>query len=104
MTKSNVSDGVAIVFGDGETRVIRPLTLKQLRKFVVVIDKLGSTESAVSMSDEDIDTMVDAAEIILSKIDPKLAEDREALEDAVDLISFNKMMTVAMGNSVATEE
>jgi hypothetical protein len=104
MTKSNVSDGVAIVFGDGETRVIRPLTLKQLRKFVVVIDKLGSTESAVSMSDEDIDTMVDAAEIILSKIDPKLAEDREALEDAVDLISFNKMMTVAMGNTVTTEE
>jgi hypothetical protein len=103
MTKSNVSDGVAIVFGDGETRVIRPLTLKQLRKFVVVIDKLGSTESAVSMSDEDIDTMVDAAEIILSKIDPKLAEDREALEDAVDLISFNKM-TVAMGNTVTTEE
>jgi hypothetical protein len=104
MTKSNVSDGVAIVFGDGETRVIRPLTLKQLRKFVVVIDKLGATESAVSMSDEDIDTMVDAAEIILSKIDPKLAEDREALEDAVDLISFNKMMTVAMGNTVTTEE
>ena len=103
MNKNDVRQGEAIEFGDDITRTVRPLTLKQLRKFVKVIEKLGSTEDATTMSDEDIDTMLDAAEIILAKVDPKLAADREALEDAVDLVSFNKMMNVAMGNSAPNE-
>ena len=90
-------------FADDVIRYVRPLTLKQLRKFVEVIDKLGSTENAATMSDEDIDTMLDAAEIILSRCDPVLAADRDKLEDAVDLVSFNKMMNVAMGNASPEE-
>lgn len=103
MNKNDVRQGVSIEFGDEVVRTVKPLTLKQLRKFVKIIEKLGSTEDATTMTDEDIDTMVDAAEIILAKIDPKLAADREALEDAVDLVSFNKMMNVAMGNSSPEE-
>ena len=73
MNKNDVRQGIAIEFGDGVARTVRPLTLKQLRKFVVVIEKLGSTENAATMTDDDIDTMVDAAGIILSKVDPALA-------------------------------
>ena len=103
MNKNDVRQGIAIEFGDGVSRTIRPLTLKQLRKFVVVIEKLGSTENASTMTDDDIDTMVDAAEIILAKVDPALAADRDALEEAVDLVAFNKMMNVAMGASSPEE-
>jgi len=103
MDKNDVTKGVAIEFGDGVVRKVKPLTLKQLRKFVKIIDKLGATDDATSMSDEDIDTMVDAAEVILSKVDPVLSSDRDALEDAVDLDSFNKMMSVAMGNAAPEE-
>lgn len=103
MNKNDVRAGISVEFADDVVRTIRPLTLKQLRKFVPVIEKLGSTEDANSMSDEDIDTMVDAAEIILSKVDPKLAADREALEDAVDLAAFNKMIDIAMGSSSPNE-
>ena len=103
MDKHDVRRGKMIMFGDDVERHIKPLSIKQLRKFVTVIDKLGNTASADSMSDEDIDTMVDAAEIILSKVDPNLANDRDALEDVVDLVVFNEMMSVAMGNSAPEE-
>lgn len=101
--KHDVRKGKEIEFADGVVRKIRPLSIKQLRKFVVVIEKLQNTSDASSMTDEDIDTMVDAAAIILAKIDPNLANDREQLEDTVDLVSFNEMMQVAMGNASPEE-
>lgn len=101
--KHNVRNGKDIEFGDGVTRSVKPLSIKQLRKFVKIIDKLGDTTNAGTMSDEDIDTMVDAASVILEKIDPKFAADRDLLEDSVDLIMFNEMMNVAMGNASPEE-
>lgn len=95
--KHDIRKGKDIVFGDGITRNVKPLTIRQLRKFVPVVDSLGSTTDAMSMSDQDIDSMMDAASIILEKIDPTLAADREALEDAVDIVIFGDMMGVAMG-------
>lgn len=99
----DVRKGKSIEFSDDVTRTIKPLTIKQLRKFVVVIEKLGSTADATSMTDEDIDTMVEAASIILSKVDPNLAADRDRLEDVIDLVVFNEMMNVAMGNASPEE-
>lgn len=96
--KHNVRGGTDVVFADGVTRTVRPLSIKQLRKFVKIIDELGNTAGdATSMTEEEIDTMVDAAAIILEKVDAKLASDREALEDVVDIVTFNDIMGIAMG-------
>lgn len=104
MDKHDVRRGKDIVFSDDITRNVKPLSIKQLRRFVKVIEKLGDTASdATTMTDEDIDTMVDAAEIILSKVDPTLANDRDKLEDVVDLVTFNDMMQIAMGNASPEE-
>jgi hypothetical protein len=95
--KHEVKGGKDVTFADGVTRRIRPLSIRQLRKFTKIVDKLGNTENATALSDEDIDTMVDAAQVILEKVDPALAEDRDSIEDAVDLSIFNDLMGVAMG-------
>lgn len=94
-----VKGGKNIVFGDDVERRIRPLSIKQLRKFVDIIDKLGDTSAASSLGDDDIDTMVDAAQIILEKVDPHISSNRDMIEDIVDLNVFNEMMNVAMGNT-----
>lgn len=101
--KHEVSRGKLVTFSDDIERRISPLSIKQLRKFVKVIEKMGDTSDATTLSDEDIDHMVDAAEIILAKVDPKLVADREKLEEAVDLESFNEMMSIAMGNASPEE-
>lgn len=97
--KHDVRKGVEVVFADGETRTVRPLTIRALRKFVVIVNQMRDLEDMAEMNDEDIDRMVDAASILLEKVDPDLAGDRERLEDALDLESFGKLMSVAMGNS-----
>ena len=88
--------GVEIVFADGKARVIKPLTIRQLRKFMKVVSEMKATED--QLSDEDIDRMVQAASIALQKVEPELSEDLDALEDILDLRSFNLIMGAAMGS------
>lgn len=96
-TNKDLHQGTAIVFADGKTRTIKPLTIRQLRKFMKIANELNVGDEA-SMSDDDIDKMVEAAAIALAKVDPELADDAEALEDVLDLRCFGELMAAAMGN------
>jgi len=91
----DLHEGVEIVFADGNKRVIKPLTIRQLRKFMKVANELKTDDEA--MTDADIDRMVEAASIALAKVDPDLAGDPEALEDILDLRCFGELMSAAMG-------
>jgi hypothetical protein len=96
-TNKDLHEGKAILFADGKTRLVRPLTIRQLRKFMKIANQLKVGDED-SMTDEDIDRMVESAAIALAKVDPELAEDLEALEDALDLRCFSEVMAAAMGN------
>lgn len=97
MANKDIHEGKAIVFADGKTRNVKPLTIRQLRKFMKVANALQAKNEA-DMTDEDIDSMIEAAGIALAKVDPELAEDPDALEDALDLRCFGELMSAAMGN------
>lgn len=87
--------GREILFADGKVRVIKPLTIRSLRKFMKVVKDLKTEDT---LSDADIDVMVEAAGIALSVVDPELAGNKEALEDVLDLRSFGEVMSAAMGS------
>jgi hypothetical protein len=87
--------GTEILFADGKKRTIRPLTIRNLRKFMKVVKDLKTDEN---LEDSDIDIMVEAAAIALSNVDPQLADDKDALEDALDLRCFGELMGAAMGS------
>jgi predicted nucleotidyltransferase len=87
--------GTEILFADGKKRTIRPLTIRNLRKFMKVVKDLRTDEN---LEDSDIDVMVEAAAIALSNVDPQLADDKDALEDALDLRCFGELMGAAMGS------
>lgn len=97
MANKDIHEGKAIVFADGKTRVVRPLTIRQLRKFMKVAANL-QIKSEAEMTDDDIDSMVEAASIALAKVDPELASDLDNLEDVLDLRCFSELMAAAMGN------
>lgn len=103
MDTHDVRKGVEIVFADGVRRTVFPLTIKSLRKFVKTVERMRDLDDMTSITDEDIDVMLEAAEIILEKVDPNLAGDKDLLEEAIDLNSFSKMMSVAMGASSPEE-
>jgi len=99
MTAKNADlhQGVEIVFADGKTRTVKPLTIRRLRDFMKIANNLKVPEDG-NLTDDDIDQMVQAASIALSKADPELAADLEELEDALDLRCFQEVMAAAMGN------
>jgi hypothetical protein len=87
--------GTEILFADGKKRVIKPLTIRNLRKFMKIVKNLKNDET---LEDADIDVMVEAAAVALAVVDPELAGDKEKLEDVLDLKSFGALMTAAMGS------
>ncbi len=95
----DLRDGQEIIFADGVNRKVFPLTIRQLRSFMKIADKLN-VDSDAGLSDADIDNMVSAAAIALQKVDPDLANDEDALEDALDLKCFGALMAASMGNEV----
>jgi hypothetical protein len=98
----DLREGQDIAFADGVNRKVFPLTIRQLRSFMKIADKLN-VDSDAGLSDADIDNMVSAAAIALQKVDPDLANDEDALEDALDLKCFGALMAASMGNE-ATED
>lgn len=88
--------GTDITFADGVVRTVKPLTIRQLREFMRVANDMKATDEG-NLTDEDIDKMIAAAKVALKKVDPELVEDDDALEDALDLRSFQELMAVAMG-------
>lgn len=97
MSNKDLHAGIDIVFADGKTRTVKPLTIRQLRKFMAIAGKMKVNEDG-GMTDEDIDNMVESASIALASTDPDLASNREALEDILDIRSYSELMAAAMGN------
>lgn len=97
MSNKDLHNGVEIKFADGKTRVIRPLSIRQLRKFMSVANSMKVSDEG-AMTDEDIDKMVESAAIALAATDPDLAADKDRLEDVLDLKTYTVLMAAAMGN------
>jgi hypothetical protein len=95
----DLREGQDIAFADGVNRKVFPLTIRQLRSFMKIADKLN-VDGEEGLTDADIDNMVSAAAIALQKVDPDLANDEDALEDALDLKCFGALMAASMGNEV----
>lgn len=93
----NLREGRSIVFADGKSRTIYPLSIRQLRKFMKTIKEMPDTVDTASLEDKDIDLMIEAAAIVLEKVDLELSLDLEAIEDVIDIKIFNELIGAAMG-------
>ena len=90
---TTVYDVEKIKLQNGSDVELKPLTIKELRKFMAVIQK--TTE--VSTEDETLTLLIDACAIALEKQLPDLVKDREALEDTLDVPTINRILEVCGG-------
>jgi len=82
-----------VILQDDSEAVLKPLPIKLLRKFMTELEKLGKAES----ENAGIDIMTTMAGICLQKQFPKLVEDRDALEEALDMPTIYKIVEVCGG-------
>jgi phosphohistidine swiveling domain-containing protein len=90
---TTVYDVEEITLQNGATVKLKPLTIKELRKFMVAIQKTVN----VTTEDETLTVLIDACAVALEKQLPELVADRDALEDSLDVPTINKILEVCGG-------
>ena len=90
---TTVYDVEEIKLQNGATVKLKPLTIKELRKFMEVIQKTAD----VKTEDETLDILIDACAVALEKQLPELVADRDAFEDVLDVPTINRILEVCGG-------
>ena len=90
---TTVYDVEEIQLQNGDTVKLKPLTIKELRKFMTAVQKTAETKS----EDETLTILIDACAVALEKQLPDLVKDRDALEDALDVPTINRILEVCGG-------
>lgn len=91
---TKVYETLEIEMMDGTVVKMRPLKISLLRDFMKTFE--GITEVADS-NDKSMDLLMDCVQIAMKQYDPKYAEDRETLEENIDLPSVYKVIEAAAG-------
>ena len=82
-----------ITLQNGVTVKLKPLTIKELRKFMVVIQKTAD----VTTEDETLTILIEACGVALKKQLPDLVADKDAFEDTLDVPTINRILEVCGG-------
>jgi hypothetical protein len=90
---STVYDVEEITLQNGAKVTLKPLSIKELRKFMVVMSKTANIET----EDETLTLLIEACAIALEKQLPDLVKDKDALEDALDVPTINRILEVCGG-------
>ena len=92
---TTVYDVVEIELSNGETITLRPLPIKQLKKFMTII-KAVDTDN-VSSEDEVMDVFIKGAMICLEAFKPELSQDRDKFEEIVEIPTMMKILEICGG-------
>lgn len=79
---------------NGNTVVMRPLRISLLREFM---KKFEGIADVANDNDKSMDILIDCVQIAMKQYSPDLAEDRELLEDNLDLPSVYAVIEAASG-------
>lgn len=90
---TKIYDVEEIQLQNGDKVLLKPLSIKQLRKFMVVVQKTQD----VTEEDQTLSVLVEACAIALETQLPELTANRDAFEDALDVPTINRIMEVCGG-------
>ena len=90
---TTVYDVEEIQLQNGKTITLKPLSIKQLRKFMSAIQKTADATT----EEETLTVLIDACAVAIEKQLPDLVADRDALEDALDMPTINRILEVCGG-------
>jgi inhibitor of KinA sporulation pathway (predicted exonuclease) len=79
---------------DGTKVKMRPLKISLLRKFMKTFEDISQVQAD---NDKSMDVLIDCVQIAMEQYSPELAQDREKLEENLDLPSVYKVIEAAAG-------
>ena len=91
---TSVYETVEIQLMDGTKIKLQPLKISLLREFMTKFE--GITEVADSNS-KSMDLLIECVQIAMKQYSPQLAENKDNIEDVIDLPTVYKIIEVAAG-------
>jgi hypothetical protein len=92
---TTVYDVVEIGLSDGSTLTLKPLPIKQLRKFMDIVNSMSIDEGKSEL--DAMDLFVDAAIICLQGLGRPDLADKDKFEDVIEVPTMMKILEVAGG-------
>ena len=92
---TTVYDILEIELSDGTTLELKPLPIKQLRKFMEVINSMQEQEN--ESPDAAMNVFVKAAMVCLESIKPELSKDQDKFEELIEVPTMMKILEVVGG-------
>ena len=92
---TTVYDVLDIELSDGSTIELKPLPIKQLRKFMEIINAMQDVEDG--SADAAMEIFIKAAMICLKSTRPDLAEDQDKFEEIIETPTMMKILEVVGG-------
>jgi hypothetical protein len=87
---TKIYESIELELLDGTSIVVKPLSIKNLREVMKSWGKAQTVES----EDDFLEVLVECTQIAMRQFAPQLAEDREVLENSVDLQTMYKILEV----------
>lgn len=87
---TKIYESIELELLDGTTIEVKPLSIKNLRNVMAAWKKAES----VKTEDDFLEVLVDCTMLAMKQFAPSLAEDREKLEDSVDLQTMYKILEI----------
>lgn len=91
---TSVYETIEIELLDGSKIKMRPLKISLLREFM---KKFETITEVADNNDASMDLLIDCVQIAMKQYAPELAENRESIEDNMDLPSVYKVIEAAAG-------
>jgi len=92
---TTVYDQIEIQLTNGDVINVRPLPIKNLRKFMDAIKKLD--DSDIEDESAAMDVFIEACMICMEVIKPELSKDKEIFEESIEVPTMMKILEVAGG-------
>lgn len=92
---TEIYDTAELTLENGETIFVKPLPIKQLKKFMAVIREMDSED--VKTEEDAMDIFVKAAMVCLEKSNPEIGLDRDKFEDLVNIPTMMKILEICGG-------
>ena len=92
---TTVYETVEIELSDGKVITIKPLTIKNLKKFLASVK--GLQDDSVKTEEDAMEIFIQAGMICMQQFYPELALDREKFEDTIEVPTLMKILEVAGG-------
>ena len=92
---TSVYDIVEVELSNGETLTIKPLPIKQLRKFMKIIRTMD--EPGNESEDAAMEIFIKAAMVCLEVSNPELSKDLDKFEEIIEIPTMMKILEVAGG-------